>query len=57
MPARRATELQPEVPALLDTLALALAQDKQFDEAVKVLHEAFDLGSDEEATVYAGTGR
>ncbi|CAM3167567.1 aspartate kinase [Tsukamurella hominis] len=34
-----------------------LIRDTELDEAVKVLHEAFDLGSDEEATVYAGTGR
>ncbi len=34
-----------------------LIRDTELDEAVRVLHEAFDLGSDEEATVYAGTGR
>ncbi|CAM3540154.1 aspartate kinase [Tsukamurella ocularis] len=34
-----------------------LIRDTELDEAVKVLHDAFDLGSDEEATVYAGTGR
>ena len=33
-------------------------RDTELDEAVKVLHEAFDLGSDEvEAVVYGGTGR
>ncbi|TWS20711.1 aspartate kinase [Tsukamurella asaccharolytica] len=34
-----------------------LIRDTELDEAVTALHEAFDLGSDEEATVYAGTGR
>ncbi|GAB09189.1 aspartokinase [Gordonia araii NBRC 100433] len=34
-----------------------LIRDTDLDEAVRVLHEAFDLGSDEEAVVYAGTGR
>ncbi|QKT06013.1 aspartate kinase [Gordonia sp. X0973] len=34
-----------------------LCRDTDLDEAVRVLHEAFDLGSDEEAVVYAGTGR
>ncbi|GAB3130587.1 aspartate kinase [Tsukamurella serpentis] len=34
-----------------------LIRDNELDEAVKVLHDAFDLGSEEEATVYAGTGR
>ncbi len=34
-----------------------LIRDTELDEAVKVLHDAFDLGTDEEATVYAGTGR
>lgn len=47
VPARRATELQPDVPALLDTLALALAQDKQFDEAVKVQKRVLELAPDE----------
>jgi aspartate kinase len=34
-----------------------LIRDGELDDAVKVLHEAFDLGGDEEATVYGGTGR
>ncbi|MFT3898844.1 MAG: aspartate kinase [Gordonia sp. (in: high G+C Gram-positive bacteria)] len=34
-----------------------LCRDTDLDEAVRVLHDAFDLGSDEEAVVYAGTGR
>ncbi|MDF0532085.1 aspartate kinase [Tsukamurella sp. 8F] len=34
-----------------------LCRDSDLDKAVKVLHEAFDLGGEEEATVYAGTGR
>lgn len=34
-----------------------LIRDTELDQAVKVLHDAFDLGTDEEATVYAGTGR
>ncbi len=34
-----------------------LCRDTDLDEAVRVIHEAFDLGTDEEAVVYAGTGR
>ncbi|WP_132992425.1 aspartate kinase [Gordonia zhaorongruii] len=34
-----------------------LVSDDDLDKAVQVLHEAFDLGGDEEAVVYAGTGR
>ncbi|WP_161925978.1 aspartate kinase [Gordonia crocea] len=34
-----------------------LIRDTDLDDAVRVLHEAFDLGGDEEAVVYAGTGR
>ncbi|RIJ70101.1 aspartate kinase [Nakamurella silvestris] len=34
-----------------------LVKDTELDTAVKVLHKAFDLGSDEEAVVYGGTGR
>ncbi|BDD84584.1 aspartokinase [Tsukamurella pulmonis] len=34
-----------------------LIRDTELDEAVKVLHEAFGLGADEEAVVYGGTGR
>lgn len=34
-----------------------LCRDTELDDAVRVLHEAFDLGGDEEAVVYAGTGR
>lgn len=33
-----------------------LVKDTDLDEAVRALHSAFDLGSDEEATVYAGSG-
>jgi len=34
-----------------------LVRDVELDTAVRALHEAFDLGSDQEAVVYAGTGR
>ena len=34
-----------------------LCRDTELDRAVRVLHDAFDLGGEEEATVYAGTGR
>ena len=34
-----------------------LVKDTELDKAVVALHEAFDLGGDEEAVVYAGTGR
>ncbi|MET4047701.1 aspartate kinase [Rhodococcus sp. 1163] len=34
-----------------------LVSDTQLDEAVRVLHAAFDLGGDEEAVVHGGTGR
>lgn len=34
-----------------------LVAESDLDKAVSVLHEAFDLGGDEQATVYGGTGR
>ncbi|EFV12218.1 aspartate kinase [Segniliparus rugosus] len=34
-----------------------LCRDWELDTAVRALHEAFDLGGDEEAIVYGGTGR
>lgn len=34
-----------------------LVRDVHLDTAVRAIHEAFDLGGDEEAVVYAGTGR
>ncbi|TCO64350.1 aspartate kinase [Actinocrispum wychmicini] len=34
-----------------------LIRDTQLDEAVLAIHEAFGLGGDEEAVVYAGSGR
>ncbi|PWD41191.1 aspartate kinase [Gordonia paraffinivorans] len=34
-----------------------LCRDTELDDAVRALHQAFDLGDDEEAVVYAGTGR
>jgi aspartate kinase len=34
-----------------------LVRDLQLDDAVTAIHEAFGLGGDEEAVVYAGTGR
>ena len=34
-----------------------LVKDTELDKAVGALHEAFGLGGDEEAVVYAGTGR
>ncbi len=34
-----------------------LVRDNELDEAVKILHRAFDLGGDEVAVVHAGSGR
>src|SRR3954462_6626430 len=34
-----------------------LIRDAQLDDAVRAIHEAFQLGGDEEAVVYAGSGR
>jgi aspartate kinase len=34
-----------------------LIKDTELDKAVAAIHEAFDLGGDQEAVVYAGTGR
>ncbi|MFT3716277.1 MAG: aspartate kinase [Gordonia sp. (in: high G+C Gram-positive bacteria)] len=34
-----------------------LCKEDQLDDAVRALHDAFELGGDEEAVVYAGTGR
>jgi aspartate kinase len=34
-----------------------ICRDTQLDDAVRALHDAFELGGDEEAVVYAGTGR
>ncbi len=34
-----------------------LIKDSELDKAVAALHDAFDLGGDEEAVVYGGTGR
>ncbi|WP_029137139.1 aspartate kinase [Nakamurella lactea] len=34
-----------------------LVRDEELDTAVRALHDAFDLGGDEQAMVYAGTGR
>jgi aspartate kinase len=34
-----------------------LIKDTDLDKAVHAVHEAFGLGGDEEAVVYAGTGR
>ena len=34
-----------------------LIKDSELDKAVSALHEAFNLGGDEEAVVYAGSGR
>ena len=34
-----------------------LIRDTELDKAVVALHEAFELGGDEAAVVYAGTGR
>jgi aspartate kinase len=34
-----------------------LIRDTQLDEAVRAIHDAFDLGGDEQAVVYAGSGR
>jgi aspartate kinase len=34
-----------------------LIRDAQLDDAVRTIHDAFELGGDEEAVVYAGSGR
>ncbi|MDQ3406412.1 MAG: aspartate kinase, partial [Actinomycetota bacterium] len=34
-----------------------LIRDTQLDEAVRAIHDAFDLGGEEQAVVYGGTGR
>ena len=34
-----------------------LCRDTELDDAVRAMHDAFELGGDEEAVVYAGTGR
>jgi aspartate kinase len=34
-----------------------ITRDTDLDTAVRAVHDAFDLGGDEEAVVYAGTGR
>ena len=34
-----------------------LVNDQDVDKSVKALHDAFNLGGDTEAVVYAGTGR
>jgi aspartate kinase len=34
-----------------------LIRDTELDEAVRAIHEAFDLGGEEEVVVYAGSGR
>ncbi|OLT41215.1 aspartate kinase [Saccharomonospora sp. CUA-673] len=34
-----------------------LIRDEHVDDAVRAIHEAFELGGDEEAVVYAGSGR
>ena len=34
-----------------------VCRDTELDAAVRAVHDAFELGSDEEAVVYGGTGR
>jgi aspartate kinase len=34
-----------------------VCRDTDLDKAVRAIHDAFDLGGDTEAVVYAGTGR
>ncbi|MGH3924676.1 MAG: ACT domain-containing protein, partial [Pseudonocardiaceae bacterium] len=34
-----------------------LIRDVDLDTAVRAIHDAFDLGGDEQAVVYGGTGR
>jgi aspartate kinase len=34
-----------------------VCRDTDLDTAVRAVHDAFDLGGDVEAVVYAGTGR
>ena len=48
-PATRATTVQ--------KCLRAGGKDTDLDDAVRALHAAFELGSDEEAVVYGGTGR
>ena len=45
--AKKANELWPDRPPLLDTLAAALADDKQFDQAVKTQQRAVDMVPDD----------
>jgi putative PEP-CTERM system TPR-repeat lipoprotein len=44
--AEKATALQPNVPVLMDTLAFALAADKQFDKAIEVQKRVVELAPD-----------
>jgi aspartate kinase len=34
-----------------------LIRDTELDSAVRAIHDAFELGGEEEAVVYAGSGR
>lgn len=45
-PARQALLLRPRTPTLMDTLAFALASEKQYDEAIKVQKDAIALSPD-----------
>jgi Flp pilus assembly protein TadD len=45
--ARQATDIQPANPALIDTLAAALALDKQFDKALVAQKRAVALAPDQ----------
>jgi putative PEP-CTERM system TPR-repeat lipoprotein len=47
--AQKATELMPENPALMDTLAMALAADKQFDKALALQKRVVDLAPQQHA--------
>jgi Flp pilus assembly protein TadD len=44
--ARRAVELMPDRPALLDTLAMALAVEKQFGQALTMQQRALEMEPD-----------
>jgi tetratricopeptide (TPR) repeat protein len=59
--ARRADALAPNTPAILDTLAAALAGERRFDEALRAQQRAVELSGDAElrlalARLYATSG-
>lgn len=52
-----ATGINIELISTSEIRISVLVKDTDLDKAVVALHEAFDLGGEEQATVYAGTGR